>query len=786
MGKVLRLKEEDLSVNFDDIPNFSTTKEVSPFEGIIGQKRGIDSIELGLNIDRMEYNIFISGRRSTGKTSYIVKKIEEHAKNLPSPKDWCYVYNFKDDKKPKAISLNTGTGLNFKEDIENLINDILKETPVFFNDTSYVKEKNDIIRKYEKLISEVSKELYTFANKLNFIVKKNKNKDFVFIPMKDDKEMDEESYENLSQNDKDELNKNLNELRIKAFEIENKADELTKSMTYDLNELNDKIAEKILKDKIIHLQSMYEHNEEIIEYLTMLKKDVIKNIDKFIEDEEEKEKYEIKKEFFKRYKINVIVSNNKNNGAPVVFEDSPEYSNIFGKIEYENDMRSIVTDFTMIQPGSIHEANFGYLIINAEKLLNNKDSWKSLKKCLKSQKIILENSKNSGNIPLITLKPQDIPLKLKVILIGSSLTYSLLSSNDFDFKKLFKIKAEFDNEIENEKSNILKIIGFISGYVKEHNTLHVTKNGVIELLRYSSRICENKHYFTARMSKLLQILDIANIFAKKDNEELIDEEYIKKAILEFKAMHGLYRKKTLQMYENKKYIINTKGKKIGEINGLSVMDYGDAIIGRQHKITVTTFVGKKGVINIEREAKMSGKIHSKGIMILSGYIGELLGQDIPLSFNASIVFEQLYSGIEGDSASAAELLALMSSLSDIPIKQNLAITGSINQRGEIQPIGGVNEKIEGYFDICSLDTLDGTQGVIIPMSNVDDLVLEDRVIEATKNKLFNIYAVENIEECIKLLFDMNFNYKGINGVEKVKDRILVKMKKYNEVLKQCN
>lgn len=784
MGKIVRLKKEELSVNFNDILDFSNTKEISPYEGIIGQERGIESIELGLNIDRMEYNIFISGRRSTGKTSYIVKKIEEHAKNLPSPKDWCYVYNFKDDKKPKAISLNTATGLKFKDDIENFIHDILKEAPVFFNDTSYVKEKNDIIRKYEKLISNVSKQLYAFANELNFSVKKNKNKDFVFIPMKDDKEMDEELYENLSQSDKDELNKNLNELRVKAFEIENKADELTKSMTHDLNELNDNIAEKILKDKVKHLQSIYEYNDEITEYLNMLKTDVIKNIDKFIEEEEEKEKYEIKKEFFKRYKVNVIVSNKKNKGAPVVFEDSPEYSNIFGKIEYENDMRSIVTDFTMIQPGSIHEANFGYLIINAEKLLNNKDSWKSLKKCLKSQKIILENAKSSGNVPLITLRPQDIPLKVKVILIGSSFTYSLLDSNDFDFKKLFKIKAEFDNEIENEKENILKIIGFISGYIKEHNTLHVTKNGVIELLRYSSRICGSKHYFTARMSKLLQILDIANIFAKKYKESLINDTYIKKAILEFKAMHGLYKKKTLQMYKNKKYIVNTKGKRVGEVNGLSVMDYGDAIIGRQHKITVTTFVGKKGIINIEREANMSGKIHNKGIMILSGYIGALLGQDTPMSFNASIVFEQLYSGIEGDSASAAELLALMSSLSDIPIKQSLAITGSINQKGEIQPIGGVNEKIEGYFDICSINKLDGTQGVIIPRSNVDDLVLEDRVIEATQNNLFNIYAVENIEECISILFDMNIDYRGISAVDKVKDRILVKMQKYNDLLKQ--
>lgn len=786
MTGYIKLDKKDLTVNFENLPEFSTTEEISPYKDIIGQKRAEQSIDLGLQMNKKEYNIFISGRSSTGKTSYIVKKIRDYAKNLPSPKDWCYVYNFENNKQPRAISLESGTAINFKDDMDEFIEELLKKVPVFFNDQSYERQKNSIIRKYEKSSSKISNKLYSMAEERNFSVEQDAKGNFIFIPLKSGTELQQEEYNQLSQEDKNFLEETLSELRLIAIGFDKEISKLNKQMAVELDELDNRIAESIIEDMMDTLYSKYGSSKNIATYLTSLKKDIIESIDQFFDDEDKNgtEKELLKKVFLERYKVNVIVSNCVEKGAPVIFEDSPEYSSVFGKIEYENIMGTVVTNFTMISPGSIHLANGGYLIINADKLLSNLDTWKAFKRCLKAERIVTENSKSNVEVvPMTTLKPEDIPLDIKVILIGSDFVYSLLSSSDAEFKKLFKIKAEFDSQIENEAENISNIIGFISNYVIKNNMFNVTKEGIIQLLTYSCRLAGNKSYFTARMSEMLEVLDIAYVLAKKEKAVIIDKYHVKSAVLEIEDMHGLYRKKTLEMYKSKKYIISLSGLKVGQINGLSVIDYGDCIIGQQHKITVTTFAGKKGIVDIEREVEMSGSIHSKGIMILSGYIGELLAQNIPLSFNASIVFEQLYSGIEGDSASAAELIALISSLSDIPIKQSMAITGSVNQKGELQPIGGVNEKIEGYFDICSIWGLDGSHGVIIPYTNIDDLILKDRVIEAVEKELFHIYAVSSIEDCMELLYDTSFKNENHDKImEIVKQRILVKLQKYNCIL----
>lgn len=444
----------------------------------------------------------------------------------------------------------------------------------------------------------------------------------------------------------------------------------------------------------------------------------------------------------------------------------------------------------MIRPGSLHLANGGFLIMDAEQFFFNPISWKVLKRCLKSDSIILENVKSDLELyPIINLSPEDIPLQVKIILIGTNMSYSILNGNDDDFNELFKIKAEFDHQIENEKENLQKILGFLTHYITENSLLHITRNGIIEILRYSARLAENRDYLTASMNKLLEIIDLASVLARKQGANLIDESHILGSIEEFQNMHNLYKKKILEMYKNRLYMVDLKGTRIGQINGLSVIDTGDCAVGQQHKITVATYAGEKGIINIEREANMSGSIHSKGILILSGFVGELLGQTIPLSFNASIVFEQLYSGIEGDSASGAELIALLSSLSDFPIKQSLAITGSINQKGEIQPIGGVNEKIEGFFDICNLYGLDGTHGVIIPYSNVNDLILDRKILDAIDNNLFNIYAVKTLEDCVNILYDFDFYKNSSTSImDTIKERIIAKLQKYNKILleKKCS
>lgn len=786
MTNYIQLKRKDIQLPFDNLPMFSTTMEIFPYEKIIGQKQAIKSINLGLEMVQKGYNIFISGESGTGKTSYIIKKVEEYAKSLPSPGDWCYVYNFEEENKPLAIPLLTETAAEFKEEFEEFIASIFKEAPTIFNDKSYEQKKINIIEKYEKSNIHLSNELYDTAATLHFRVETTPEENFVFIPLLKGKDMDSETYNKFSESEKHIINENSNKLKLISFELINKIRVLNKEMDTELKDLDDAITASLIDNKISIIKNRYGSNDKVKYFLNLLKLDIMENIYKFLDyiDEDNQSNKAQDKNFFKRYEINVLVTNKEGKGAPVIFENSPEYNNIFGKIEYKNDLGSIVTDFTMIQSGSLHHANGGFLIMDAEQLFTSPISWKVLKRCLKADSIILENAKSDLEVyPIISLSPEDIPLQVKIILIGTNIAYSILNSNDNDFNKLFRIKAEFDHQIENEKENLQKILGFIAHYITKNSLLHITRNGIIEILRYASRLAENRAYLTASMNKILEIIDLASVLARRQGVNLMDESHILGAMDEFQNMHNLYKKQVLEMYKNNIYVVDLKGSKVGQINGLSVVDTGDCSVGQQHKITVTTYAGKRGIINIEREANMSGSIHSKGILILAGFVGELLGQTIPLSFNANIVFEQLYSEIEGDSASGAELIALLSSLSDFPIKQSLAITGSINQKGEIQPIGGVNEKIEGFFDICNLYSLDGTHGVIIPYSNVNDLVLNKKVVDAIDNNLFHIYAVKTIEDCINILYEFDFDKNnGTSIIDTIKERIIAKLQKYNKVL----
>lgn len=785
----MELTKKDLELKIKDLPEFDITKDVGCYDMVIGQKRAVESIELGLSMEGKGYNIFISGKTGTGKTGYIVRKIEEYAKKIATPQDWCYVYNFQNPNNPMAISLQTGKANKFKEKMNLLVKHIAKEVPVYFSSENYEIEKNRIIGEYEKLILSLSRELNMESKKRGFNVKKTPTGEFVFIAQKDNKELTEQQFEELTEEERKGMEVYINELRNISSDIFKQNRQFDKKLEADLKQLDDKIAETIISSKIEELISDYGSSTKVVEYLNSVKKDIVENIAYFFEEnDKKKETKSIKLAIFRRYEVNVLVSNNEDAGAPVIFADSAMQGQMFGNIEYENRMGSLITDFTLIKPGYLHKANGGYIIIKAQQLLTQPSSWELLKKCINLENITINNSKyNIDVLPISTLNPEEIPLKIKVILIGGHYLYSLLLKNDLEFEKIFKVKAEFDNEIEIDENNTINLIGSLSCYINKNKIRHINREGVIRLLEFSARLAENRNYFSSSMSKMFKIVDIANYYAKKDNSKIIEDRHILEALKEQNSMHGLVRNKILDMYRKKKYIVDLKGTRVGQINGLSVINYGDCIIGQQHRITVSTFAGRNGIINIEREADMSGNIHSKGVMILAGFVGELVGRDIPIAFNANIVFEQLYSGIEGDSASAAELLALLSSLSEIPIRQSLAITGSVNQKGEIQPIGGVNDKIEGFFDICSLQGFDGTHGVVIPSTNVDDLVLKEEVLDAIESGKFHIYAVEDISDCIKILF----KDKGISEDEKdvlkyTKKKMMDTLVKYNKILKESN
>ncbi|KRQ86595.1 Lon protease [Caloramator mitchellensis] len=774
--KYKKLKYEDLNIRLESLPDFRTTQEIINYKEIIGQERAIRAIETGLKLKKSGYNIFVCGSNGSGRKKYILEKLIQIASDEETPDDWCYVYNFSDSFSPIALNLKPGTSEGFKNDIDNFIDSLFDEIPRLFSEEEYEKARELIIEKFQKESFDLIQKLYDEAKGKNFVVKSTRE-GFAFIPIRNNEEMTEQEYNELDEKDKEKITEDVRSLKFLALEVLRKTKFLKKEMSEQLRRLDDNSAYETISKRILNLKNKYGYNEKIVKYLDDLQKDVIENIDAFLGGEND----QIDESFFKRYFVNVITCNKKK-GAPIVFDDFPEFQNLIGVIEYENERGSLVSDFTMIKPGSLHRANGGYLIIDALQLLSTYQGWKALKNALKNEYIQIENLKNQFDIiPIVALKPERIPLNVKVILLGNEYIYYFLYLYDEDFKELFNIKAEFESEIKLNDKIANEFLGFISFYCASNNLPHVTKKAVFELFRFSMRLSENRKYLTSCFRDIIKIIDESAIICISRNGNYINEKDVKAALAEYEKRHSFYKDRVLDMYKDGKYLVQLNGYRIGEINALSVLELGDYSFGKQNRITVTTYMGKEGVINIEREANMSGTIHNKGILILSGYIGQLFGQKFPLSFNASICFEQLYGGIEGDSASAAELIALISSLGDIPIKQSIAITGSINQRGEIQPVGGINQKIEGFFDICNMFGLDGSHGVIIPFSNYDDLVLKDEVLNAIKKGLFNIYLVNNIEECFEILCSDNFIRKNEDLMEVIKKRVEEKLKRYNDV-----
>ncbi|MEG2353054.1 MAG: AAA family ATPase [Clostridium sp.] len=778
-----KLLLSDLTIDTSNIPFFISTKEITDFTKIISQKTAQNSIDLGLKLNKKEYNIFISGESGTGKTSYIINKIEDYAKKQESPLDWCYVYNFHEEASPIAISLSTGNAVKFKNNMNNLVKYLIKYVPAYFSSNNYEAEKNKLLKKYDELIIETTDRLYVAAHRLHFSIHESEDDGFVFTPLLHEEEMTSEYYNKLSKSEKRIINDNLSELRLISLDVIKDIKIIDRDVEDELNKLAIFTSNKIIEKALSPMIEEYKYNSSLISYMELLKIDLSKNIELFLEENLELAK-KLERNFLKRYEVSIVSTNKPENGCPVVFEDCPDIFNLLGRIEYENTGTQLVTDFSLIKPGSIHKANGGYLIISAERLLSSPGSWQALKRCLKSENIYVTNSKNNFEIiPLISLTPEPIPLKIKVILIGSDMFYSSLLSYDIEFKRLFKIKAEFDSNVPNDLETTTEIIGYFTNYIKEKKFLHLDRSAIIELLRHGSRLAENKKYISSTISTLLDLIDLGDTFAREENLLIISKTHILLALSEINKMHSLYKKKTLDLYASKQYIANLQGGRVGEINGLSVSDFGDCIIGRQHRITSNTFIGRNGVINIERESNLSGDIHSKGILILSSFLENWLCQNQQLSFNANIVFEQLYCDIDGDSASCAELVCLISSLSDVPIKQSLAITGSINQRGEVQPIGGVNDKIEGYFHICSLFILNGDHGVVIPKSNVDNLVLNDEILQAVSENKFNIYVIETIEDALTLLLDETYVASLKTPIlDDLKSKIISKLEHYNEIL----
>jgi len=770
MEKFYELKPEQLKPHWDpDILPFETTEEIEPVCDIVGQERAVRAMEFGIKIKKKGYNLYIAGVSGTGKTTYAKEYISKIAKEEKTPDDWCYLYNFDNPSNPIAVSLPAGQGKQFQQDIQKLINELKVEIPKAFRGQDYENEKTLLLKKLQDERSKIFNKFTEYAREQGFQVNVA-NSGIYFTPIVDGEPMEEEEYNKLDDDMKERINEKLTQIQLEAVDVIRKIRELEKEAREQAVKLDNRIGLFTVGFRIDDLKEKYKDYPKIIKYLDDLKKDILENIDEFREEEAgdinpiESVLRRGSSRIKNKYTVNLLVDNSHTEGAPVIVEFNPTYNTLFGTLEYENRFGVAITDFTLIRPGSIHLANGGYLILQARDILSTAFLWEGLKKILKTESISIENLRDQlGLVSISSLKPEPIPIEVKVVLIGSDYLYQLLYQFDEDFRKLFKIKVDFDDEMAANQHNLMCLAGFISGLCKRENFLPFTKDAVIKVAEYSSRLVEDQHKLSTRFNDIVEILVEANTWAQLEGKKFVNSENVKKAIQEKEYRSNKYDEKWMDMLEDGTIMIDTDGEVIGQINALSVIDTGDFVFGKPSRITATTFMGESGIVNVEREVAMSGTTHSKGVMILSGYIGEQYAQEVPLALNANITFEQLYGGVDGDSASSAELYAILSSLAEVPINQGIAVTGSVNQKGEIQPVGGVTHKIEGFFALCKKRGLTGKQGVIIPRKNIRNLVLKDEVIEAVREGKFHIYPIDNIDEGIEILMGLPAGKKLENG-----------------------
>ena len=766
--KELTFKELDYRCSEAVFP-FKSTAELGVFEGIIGQERASKAMIFGLKMKMRGYNIYMSGPTGTGKTSFAKQIVSETAANMSVPDDWCYIYNFAKPNQPMAISLPAGRGKEFQTDMEAFVKVIKQEIVNSFDNDQYEKEKAEIMEEYERkkdeLLDKLSKDAEAHGFKVN-----TGSSGIYFLPIVEGKTISEEEFETLDDNIKEEINEKTTILQQDTLDIIRKLKSNDKDTRQKVSEWENKIALLALGVQMSDLKEKYKDFSAIMEYLDNVQQDILDNLDDFREEEVSEEQPQFIIPFMQKeetpiykYRVNLLVDNSTLKGAPVIIDFNPTYPNLIGKIEYDNEFGSVSTDYTKIKPGLFHLANGGYLILQAKDVLSNPQAYEAINRVLKTKKINIENMKDqAGVVAVPALKPQPIPVDIKVVLVGNTSIYQLLYEYEEDFRKLFKVKVDFDEEMDRSEENILKLAAFISGFCRKENTLHFDRSGVAKVVEYASWLVEDKNKLTTRFNDIVEILCEACMWAQDDGAKLVKAKHVKQAISEKAARCDRVDKKMLEMLEDGTIMVATDGEQIGQINGLTVMDMGDYSFGKPSRITASTYIGESGIVNVEREVDLSGTSHSKGVLILSGYIGQKFAQEFPLSLTASLCFEQLYGGVDGDSASSAELYAILSSLSEVPIKQYLAVTGSVNQKGEIQPVGGVSYKIEGFFELCKKRGLDGKHGVIIPHQNVKNLVLNEEIIEAVRKKLFHIYPVATIDQGIQLL-------TGIEAGEKTSD-----------------
>lgn len=746
--------------------SFATTAELPLLSGMIGQQRAIEAVQFGIGIKQQGFNLFVLGPPGIGKYTMVRQYLEQQAQSLAAPPDWCYVNNFAQPHKPIMLRLPSGRGVEFKQDMERLLDDLLAAIPLAYETEEYQSRVQEVERVFkqqrEQAFAEISRQ--ADENEIAFVRTPD---GFAFVARKHGKTLEPDDFNKLPEAERQHIEAVIQELRDKLGNIFLRLAQWQREMREKIWDINRDVGLLAVGHLIEDLKNKYTGHSRLHAYLDSVQQDVIGHLAEFIDHENSGSAGQMEGGLagdFRRYQVNVLVDHSANHGAPVIYEDSPIQPKLVGRIEYQSHMGALVTDFMMIKPGALHCANGGYLILDVRKLLQQPYAWEALKRALYAREIHIESLGQAyGLISTVSVEAEPIPLDVKVVLLGERMLYYLLLEYDPDFAELFKVEADFEESMERTQQNHQLYAQMIATLVSKDELLPFDRQAVARIIEHSARVVSDAERLTTHMLHVTDLLRESDHWAREQQLGQVSAEHVDLAISRQIQRADRLRQRLLEDVARGILLLDTTGEVVGQINGLFVVDLGNYRFGHPTRITATTRLGEGEVIDIEREVELGGALHSKGVLILSAFIGSRYAADIPLSLSASLVFEQTYGGVEGDSASLAECCALLSSLAGLPITQALAVTGSVNQHGKVQAIGGVNEKIEGFFEVCKLADLTGSQGVITPQANVKHLMLKAELRQAVADKKFNVYTVHHVDEAMELLTGLEAGQADADG-----------------------
>ncbi|MDH4002355.1 MAG: AAA family ATPase [Xanthomonadales bacterium] len=767
--------------------DFKTTAELNELEDIPGQSRAVEAIQFATEIGVDGHNVYVLGPAGSGRHSLVRRLLEDKAASAEVPEDWCYVSNFSDPRKPRALALPPGRSQQLRTDVEHVIQDAQTAIPAAFESEDFEAQREAITEEFKDAQETAFKQIEDEAKEHDIGVVQTPT-GIAFIPVRENEAVSSEDFKKLPEEEQKQFHQDIEMLTSKLQQVMRTMPKRARDMRQKMRELERDVAGLAVAGLVEELMQKYSDIPPVVEHLQNMQADIIENVGLFLQPPDAQgapaqiqQVMESKESAaMRRYAINVLVDRSELEGAPVVFEDKPSFAELIGRIEHESEYGSLVTNFSLIRCGALHRANGGYLVIDAARLFSYPMAWDGLKRALKSGELAIRSiADDIGLISTVTLEPEPIPLKLKVIIIGERIYYYLLERYDPEFAELFKVPADFEDRMERSHENVDNLARWLASIIRKENLRHLDAGGLARLMEESARHEGDSERLSADIERLADLVREAHYWAGQSDRSEIGAADVQQAIDSRIRRSSRIRDRMQEELIRETFLVETSGSRVGQVNGLAVMQLGELAFGRPQRITASVKLGSGEVIDIEREVKLGGPLHSKGVLILSGFLGSHYVSDVPLSLSASLVFEQSYGGVDGDSASTAELCVLASALAEVPIRQSLAITGSIDQHGRVQAIGGVNEKIEGFFDICAQRGLTGEQGVIIPVANVKHLMLRKDVVAAVEAGQFQVFPVSDADEAITLLTGVNAGKKNSKGEfprgsvnRKIRDRLL--------------